>query len=165
MALPSELSWLVKQRCDEIGLTSRQLAAISGMRLEVVEQLLARKGDAISISDAESIANAVGLGVGVLGHRRRPSRTGGALAIASRTASTSFRELLPPELLVQALTTGAAASEYVPHIRALLDEAPLGLLADVAYELHDRGGAPPSQTWQTMRQMALSLGCLRAVWH
>lgn len=106
----------------------------------------------------------MGLGVGVTGNRRR-ERTSGAAVIASRTASTSFAELIPPDVLIQSLITGIPPNEYRPHIRALLEEAPLGLLADVAYELNDRGVTPPSKTWQKMREMALSLACFRPIWH
>lgn len=165
MPLQHELAWLVKQRCEEIGLTPQRLADVSATRFETVQHLLDGKGVDISISDAECIANAVGLGVGVLGHRRRPERTQSAATIASRSASTSFKELMPPDALVESLATGLPATEYRPHIRALLDEAPLGLLADLAYELHDRLGISPSQTWRKMRDMALSLACFRAIWH
>jgi hypothetical protein len=66
---------------------------------------------------------------------------------------------------MESLVSGLPASEYRPHIRVLLEEVPLGLLADLAYELHHRLGIPPLQTWQNMRNMATSLACLRAIWH
>lgn len=165
MPLQHELAWLLKQRCEEIGLTSQRLAELSGAEFETVRQLLDGMGCHISISDAECIANAVGLGLGVLGHRRDPQRTQGAAVIAARSASTSLTEPMPPDALIDSLARGLPATEYRPHIRAILEEVPLGLLADLAYELHDRLGTPPVQTWQNMRNMATSLACLRAIWH
>lgn len=164
MALQSELAWLVKQRCEEIGLTPQRLSEISVGRLETVRQLLEGTHGDIGISDAECIANSVGLSVGVLNHRPRRERKTSAAVLASRTASTSFAEVLPPDVLMQSLSSGSAATEYAPHIRTLLEEAPMGLLADLAYELLDQRGIPAPQTWQKMRAMAGSLGCIRSVW-
>lgn len=163
MPLAHELAWLVKQRCDEIGLTPEQLAALSGAPIAVVRQLLEAKGEDLRISLAERVANAVGLSVGVIGLRRRHGDAGAAV-IASRTASTSFKEQIPPDAVSQALSTGHAPANYQPHLRTLLEEAPLGLLADLAHELHELRGTPPSQTWQQMRSMASALGCLRDIW-
>lgn len=164
MPLQYELTWLVKQRCEEIGLTPQRLAEIASVGIDTVRRLLGGEGGDMTLSDAECIANAVGLSVGVTQNRHR-ERSAGAAAIASRTASTSFRDQIPPDALIQSLITGIPPTEYRPHIRALLEEAPLGLLADLAYQLNDRDGTPPSQTWQTMRQMALTLACIRPIWH
>ena len=165
MPLQFELAWLVKQRCEEIGLTPQRLSEISAVPIETVRQLLeGTHGCDICISDAECIANAVGLSVCVLNYRRRKGHKTSAAVIASRTASTSFAEVIPPDVLMQSLSGGSAAIQYRPHIRTLLDEAPIGLLADLAYELLAQRDIPTSQTWQQMRAMALSLGCFRSIW-
>lgn len=106
MPLQHELAWLLKQRCEEIGLTSQRLAELSGAEFETVRQLLDGMGCHISISDAECIANAVGLGLGVLRHRRDPQRTQGAAVIAARSASTSLTEPMPPDALIDSLARG-----------------------------------------------------------
>lgn len=71
---------------------------------------------------------------------------------------------MPPHALAESLATGIPAAEYQPHIRALLDEAPMGLLADLADEMQERRGTPAAQTWQRMRQLAATLACLRPLW-
>jgi len=165
MPLQYELAWLVSERCEEIGLTPQKLAQLSGVDIDIVQQLLGRGGDATSISDAERIANAVGLSLGILGHRRRPESPGKASVIAGRTASTSFADTIPPDALNESLKTGVAPAEYRPHLRALLDEASVALLSRLAYELHDGCGTPPRETWQKMRALAVALACSREIWN
>lgn len=145
----------------------RAFAQAFGSDFQIRSDLILRwlRIDAINIADSERIANAVGLALGVFGNWRRREGGASAAATASRTASSSFRDPIPPDALVQALVNGVAPPEYTPHIRALLDEAPIGILADMAYELQDQLGTPPSQTWQRMRNMAASLRCLRDIWN
>lgn len=167
MPLRHELARLVRQRCDEIGLSAQRLALLAGQRLEVVQALLDATGGDLAIADAESIANAVGLALGVLGSGNAMAgrEEYNAAAVAARTASTSFMKVIPPETLLQAIASGVPSSEYRPHIRALLEEGSIRLLAQLAYEVRDRHGTPASETWQSMRSMALALGCIRPIWH
>ena len=155
MPLRDELAHFVAQRCAEIGISADRLAKIAGVDYEVIENLLARGGAELDVSAAERVANAVGLSLGVVGHR--PSRSGGrsALHVAAQTASTSYRDVLSPDTLVQALTSGVIPHEFRPHVRTLLEEAPIGLLAKVAYELQAELG---------VRTMASALACNRAIW-
>jgi hypothetical protein len=165
MPLQHEIAWLVSERCEEIGLTPEKLARLAGVDVHIVRQLLDGTALEIGISDAECIAHAVGLSLGVHGRRRRPKDAASVAVIAARTASTSFKDSVPPEALMQSLQTGIVPADYRPHLRALLDEAPIGLLAGLAYELHDECAVPPRETWQRMRTMAGSLACFRDLWN
>jgi hypothetical protein len=84
--------------------------------------------------------------------------------IAARTASTSYREPLSGEQLRHALLTGDVAANRQPHLRALLDEAPLGLLASVVEQLHLREGVPRAEVWRRMGEIARRLQTSREIW-
>lgn len=163
MPLRDELAHFVAQRCAEIGISADRLAHIAGVDHEVIENLLACGGAELDVSVAERIANAVGLSLGVVG--QRPPRIGGrsALHLAAQTASTSYRDVLSPESLLQALTSGVIPHDLRPHDRTLLEEAPIGLLGKVACELQAELGVPAGETWKRMRTMAFTLSCNRAI--
>jgi hypothetical protein len=50
-----------------------------------------------------------------------------ALAMTARNVSTSYRQILSPEILSEILRTGVAPECYDPHLMCLLDETPLPL--------------------------------------
>ena len=47
------------------------------------------------------------------------------LNAAARTASTSYRTALPPQVLALAVRNGQVPEEYRAHIATQLDEAPI----------------------------------------
>lgn len=164
MPLRDELARFVAQRCAEIGLSEERLAKIADVDLHVIEQLLARDCFELDVEVAERIANSVGLAVGVLG-QRRTRRSGTAARNAAQGASTSYRDVLTPDVLVQTIMSGVVPQRFRPHIRALLDEVPIGTLANLAYDLQDEFDVPAAHTWKTMRALAVCLGCCREIWH
>lgn len=111
---------------------------------------------------AEQLANVLGYGLGVTGLRRAKDEN--ALDIASRTASVSFGESIPPETLRDSLVRGFVPPNFIPHLRALLDDAPIGVLSAVAEQLERENDVRAKSTWQKMRQLARALGCTRALW-
>lgn len=104
----------------------------------------------------------LGYGLGVTGLRETKEKN--ALEVASRTASVSFGKPIPPETLRQSLVEGLIPPKFIPQLRALLDEAPVGVLSSVAAQLERENDAPPKATWQAMRQLAKALGCVRPLW-
>lgn len=165
MPLKHELSTLVARRLDDMGLTHVRLAKLAQVRAEAVEDLLGTGDSEISIAEAESIANAVGLAIGVLGHRREKDGDAKAFDFAAQTASTSYRDTVPVSAVIDTLVTGIVPGDYRPHIRTLLDEAPIGLLARLADEICRYSGIAPQMTWQVMRRVATELACSRSIWH
>lgn len=93
----------------------------------------------------------------------RPARRP-ALVTAAQSASTSYRDMLPPEVLRDALRTGKMPHAFRPHIGTLLDEAPLSMLAKVVEQIHAEDALPIDQVWATMRALARELKLFRAEW-
>lgn len=120
MPLKHELSALVMRRLQEMGLTSLCLAELAGVQPDIVEALFSTEDAQISLAEAEKMANAVGLALGVVGQRRRKDGDAPAFGLAAQTASTSYRDTAPISALTETLITGCVSRDYRPHIRALL---------------------------------------------
>ncbi|MFG6443550.1 hypothetical protein [Roseateles sp. LKC17W] len=89
---------------------------------------------------------------------RRP-----ALLVAAQSASTSYRTNLPPEVLGDALRTGAMPADFMAHIGTLLDEAPMSMLAKVVEQIHADDGMHHELVWSNMRSLARSLKLTRDI--
>lgn len=164
MPLLSELATLVKRRRLEMGLSQDRLAALAGLSRATINQLETGKIADLSVVRAETVANQVGLGLGVTGARRQQDNPGAGLEAAARTASVSYAADLPAEVLRSSLVNGTVAPDFIPQLRTLLDEAPVAVLAAVASDIHLMDGIAPRATWQKMRALAASLGCKRGIW-
>ncbi|MBI2768377.1 MAG: hypothetical protein HYX47_02035 [Burkholderiales bacterium] len=165
MPLKHELSALITRRIEEMGLAPSRLAELAQVRPEIVEALLRTEDAEIGISEAERIANAVGLAIGVLGHRHENDGDAQAFNLAVQAASTSYRNVVPINVVREALVAGVVSRDYRPHIRTLLEEASVGLLARLADQLYRDSGISPRTTWQTMRKVSAELACGRSLWH
>jgi len=164
MPILSELSMLVKRQRAEMGLTQERLAEIAGLSRVTINQLETGKIANLSLSNAEKLANVLGYGLGVTGVRKSRDDVSKALETAARTASVSYADALPAETLRSAILQGVVAPPYIPQLRVLLDEAPVGLLSDLVRQVEREDGAPPPATWKNMRRLALALGCTRSLW-
>lgn len=162
MAILSELGSAVKRQRLAMGLTQERLAELSNLSRATINELETGKISNLSLTRAEHLANVLGFGLGVTGVRR--SKDEDALAVASRTASVSFSQPIPPETLRQSLLRGFISPDFIPHLRALLDEAPIGVLSAVAAQLERENDVRAKATWQKMRQLANALGCTRPLW-
>jgi hypothetical protein len=80
--------------------------------------------------------------------------------MACVSASVSFRDRLAPDELLHALLRGRVTRAKRPHLRALLDEAPIPLLRGLFAAL--RRQAKPRDVARNLDRLARDLGCLRA---
>lgn len=104
---------------------------------------------------------------GVLGldlHAQPAKGLSHALAVAARTASASYQNTLPPEILLEMLESGHAPVEYRPHLMTLLDETPLPVVIKAIHEAAPRSSAPPQKMMRHMVTRANELHAHRAVW-
>lgn len=165
MAILQELSTLVKRHRTEMGLSQERLAELAGLSRATINELESGKIGNLSLTRAERLANTLGLGLGVTGSRRpKEERSRSALEAAVASANVSYAEPFPAEALKRTLVTGVMPPKYMPHLRAVLDEAPLSVLSAVAAELEEDDGPPRKATWQRMRQLAAGLACTRGIW-
>ena len=110
----------------------------------------------------ERVANELGFAVGLVGTRRPKDKS--ALDAAARVASVPYTTELPASVLFDSIKDGVVPPGYIPHLRTLLQEAPIATLADVADELQQLHHVPKADTWKHMRMLASVLKCNRRLW-
>lgn len=165
-----ELSTAVRTRRSDMGLTQIALATLSGLSRATVNQVEKGTIKDLSLTRAARLLEVIGLSVAIATPRPRPAsreqekEKGQALDIAARTASVSFKTPVSATHLREALTSGTPAPAFLPHVYALLDEAPVSLLASVVEQLHREEDVERAQVWKRMRELAHRLKSRREIW-
>ena len=162
MALLKELGGAVRQRRQDMGLSQQQLAGLVELSRATVNELETGKLKDLSSNRIERLANALGLAVGLVGTRCRKDRS--AFEAAARVASVPYTTELPATILIDSIKDGAVPPGYIPHLRTLLQEAPIAMLADIADDLQQSHDVPKPDTWRRMRMLASVLQCDRPLW-
>lgn len=87
-----------------------------------------------------------------------------ALNVAAQSASTSYKEDLPPAVLRNAILTGITPTNFKPHIGTLLEGAPLSMLNKVVEQIQAEDAVPADQVWSNIRAIARDLKVIRDEW-
>ena len=162
MALLKELGGAVRLRRQDMGLSQQQLAGLVELSRATVNELETGKLKDLSSNRIERLANELGFAVGLVGTRRPKDRS--AFDAAARIASVPYSSELPANVLFESIRDGTVPPAYIPHLRTLLQEAPIAILADLADELQQAHDLAKPQTWTRMRMLAGVLKCDRPVW-
>ena len=169
MYAAQEIREAVWKRRKEIGLSQRALAELAGLSRVTVVQLERGTLKDLSLSRVGALLNALGLNLNVSPAHDRPRKTNvpatSPIELAARTASVSYVDRLAPQDLMTSLASGVLPEGHEPHMGALLDEAPVSLLAKVVEQLHAQRGLPRESLWMNMRRMALALKTTRDFWN
>lgn len=154
-----------------MGLTQTTLAALSGLSRATVNQLENGSIRDLSLTRAARLLEVLGLSMAIAAPRPTSRDLAGQmkkskpLDIAARTASVSYKAAVSPALLRQTLATGTQPpGAFAPHVYALLDEAPVSLLASVVEQLHQEQGIERANVWRHMRELAQALKSRRGIW-
>jgi len=111
--------------------TQADLARAASLSRTTINRLERGLFPDIGVRKAQAILDELGLELHVRSARQRPDY----VLMARNAASASFREKLSEQELLSALIGGRIAPRRRPHLRALLEEAPIavlkGLLAEV----------------------------------
>ncbi|AKJ27557.1 regulatory protein [Caldimonas brevitalea] len=151
-----------------MGLTQTRLAQLSGLSRATINQIENGSIKDLSLTRTARLLEVLGLSINISPARPQPPESARektpASILASRTASVSYRDDLPPDVLKASLLTGQVPSEFVPHLNALLEDASVILLSRVVDELNAECGVERAQIWANMRSMARKLGSRRDIW-
>lgn len=114
----------------ETGLLQEHVAKFSGLSRVTINQLENGTLNDLGYSKLNSVLEILGL------HMATSHSSGltSALKIAARSASTSYRDILTPELLAAALRSGDAPVQFQPHLMTLLEEVPLPVVVKAVAE-------------------------------
>lgn len=151
---------LVKQRRQLLGLSQARLARLSSLSRATINQL--ETGTIVDLGAAKLIALLDLLGL-TMDAVERPKRDN-ALALACRTASVSYKDVLTPEALAAALVEGQLPANITPQVATLLDEAPLPLIVGAVEEIARHTHCPAKTLWKHLLQWAHDLQSPRAAW-
>lgn len=162
MPLLREIGSAVRQRRREIGLSQQQLADLVDLSRATVSDLENGTLKDLSSNRVERLANELGFAVGLVGTRR--PKDARVIEAAARVASVPYTTELPPAVLCESLRDGVVPPGYIPHLRTLLQEAPVAMLADIVDELHQLHDVPKSLVWKQMRTLAGVLKSDRPLW-
>jgi len=157
----SEIGARIRKQRSALGLTQEQLARLTELSRTTINQL--ENG---TLRDLGYAKLAHILGVLGLDLQAEPAKgLNHALAVAARTASTSYKTPLSPEILAQMLESGEARPEFRPHLMTLLDETPLPVVVKAVYEAAQHSSTvTPRKMIQHLASWAHELHAHRTVW-
>ena len=166
MSAIHELGQALRTRRTEMGLSQAQVAALSGLSRQTVNQIETCAAPDLGLNKAERLASALGLMLRVDAGRHRINRPPKMtpLARAAATSSVSYKTRLPEAALKQIIASGQAPEKYIAHVNALLDDAPVSLLAAVAEQLNDEANTSRETVWKSFRSLARQVKSRRDIW-
>jgi transcriptional regulator with XRE-family HTH domain len=161
-----ELGHALRERRIEMGLSQAHLAALSHLSRQTVNQIEAGAAPDLGINKAERLASVLGLKLHVEGGRQplKAGRKMMPLTRAAASASVSYKIPIEVAALKKVLTTGQMSAKYRPHVHALLDDAPVSLLADVAKQLDEEANLGRDTVWKNFRHLAREVKSKRDIW-
>ena len=166
----NDLAWIgttISQRRAELGLSQAALAQLAGLSRATVNAL--ERGTVADLS-----VGRLGRLLQVLGARLqlapRAARKGAAadrsaLQTAAQSASVSYRNAMPANMLAAALVSGDIPAQYMAHVSTLLDEAPLPVVVAAVAAAASQAKVPPAQVWKHLGAWARELKSPRKEWH
>lgn len=168
MSTIHELGAAVRTRRTDMGLTQGSVAKLSGLSRATVNQVEKGTIQDLSLKRATRLGDALGLkmivarprdssGVEIMGKTKPLER-------AVQIANVSYKKSISTESLQQILLTAECPDRFQPHVRALLEEAPVSLLAAVVAQIHGDHGLERGVVWSRMRKLAQLLQSYRELW-
>lgn len=166
MSAIHELGHALRARRAEMGLSQARVAALSGLSRQTVNQIEAGVAPDLGLNKAERLAGVLGLllrvDAGRAGLKRAAKMT--PLTKAAATASVSYKTRLARPTLKRILVSAELPEKYIPHVHALLDDAPVSLLGAVAEQLHDEANISRETVWKNYRNLARQVKSRRDIW-
>ena len=160
-----DISFTVRKRRTEMGLTPEAMAKLADLPLETINALEAGALKNLEVLKAERVLELIGLQLRVETFEQKRVRVNVTpLVTAAQTASVSYKGSLPPDLLEAALMSGEMSTDFQPHLVALFDEASMSLIARVVDPILVAQGIERAVTWQKAARLAVALNCYRPIW-
>lgn len=149
-----------------MGLSQAQVAALSGLSRQTVNQIETCAAPDLGLNKAERLASVLGLLLHVDAGRPRFNKPPkmSPLTRAAATASVSYKDRLAAPALKRILVSAKLPENYIPHVHALLDDAPVSLLGAVAQQVHDEASISREDVWKNYRSLARQVKSRREIW-
>jgi transcriptional regulator with XRE-family HTH domain len=149
----------IRARRLQTGLQQDHLAKLVGLSRVTVNQLENGTIKDLSYSRLSGILAVLGLDLAT----REAQGINNGLSLAARNASTSYRDELTANQLLEILRSGNAPQRYHPHLMTLLDETPLPIVVRAVSEAAD-DTHPPKLIMKNLQRWAREWKVNRQVW-
>jgi len=144
-----EIGQKIHSKRIEAGLLQEQLARLTGLSRVTINQLENGTINDIGFNKLKGIFEVLGVDMEM---QQLPGMKS-ALAVAARSISTSYKEVMSAETLSQILRSGEAPARYHAHLMSLLDETPLPVVVKAVFEAATVD-APPKKIMKNLHQWA-----------
>jgi transcriptional regulator with XRE-family HTH domain len=114
----------------ETGLLQEHVAKFAGLSRVTINQLENGTLKDLGYTKLKAVMDILGLDMETV----QPSGLKSALTVAARSVSTSYRDVMTPEMLSLMLRSGEAPEQFQPHLMAFLDETPLPVVVKAVAE-------------------------------
>lgn len=141
------------------GLLQEQVAKIAGLSRVTVNQLENGTLNDLGYTKLKAVMDVLSLDM----ETKSRSTPRGALAVAARSMSTSYKDVVTPDLLKTMLRSGEAPEQFHAHLMFLLDETPIPLVVRAVEE----AATPDVPVKKIMKHLGLwakEWRVCRAVW-
>jgi len=114
----------------QVGLLQEHVAKFAGLSRVTINQLENGTLKDLGYAKLKTVMDVLGLDMQTV----QPTGLKSALAVVARSISTSYRDVITPDMLSTMLRSGVAPEQFQPHLMALLDETPLPVVVKVVAE-------------------------------
>lgn len=126
----TQIGGAIHSKRVEAGLLQEQVAKFAGLSRVTINQLENGTLKDLGYTKLKAVMDVLGLDMETV----QSSGLKSALAVAARSISTSYRDVMTPEMLSMILRSGTAPDQFQPHLMALLDETPLPVVVKAVAE-------------------------------
>lgn len=155
-----EAGVLIKEKRIELGLTQSQLANLSDLSRTTINHIESGTIKDIGFNKLANVFSILGLSIDSSAKKdmKQP------IAIAARTASTSYKNMLTTRALKNMLRTGVLVKDYESHMTTLLDEAPIPVVIGAIKSVASSSGTPIKTIMKNVSNFSNNLGVYRKNW-
>ena len=131
----------------QAGLLQEHLAKFAGLSRVTINQLENGTLKDLGYAKLKAVMDVLGLDMETV----QPPVLKSALAVAARSISTSYRDVITPDMLSTMLRSGVAPEQFQPHLMSLLDETPLPVVVKAVAE----AATPEVPTKKIMKHLSM----------
>jgi transcriptional regulator with XRE-family HTH domain len=143
----------------QAGLLQEHVAKFAGLSRVTINQLENGMLKDLGYTKLKAVMDVLGLDMETV----QPSGLKSALAVAARSISTSYRDVMTADMLSMMLRSGQAPEQFHPHLMALLDETPFPVVVQAVGEAAT-SDVPAKKIMKHLSQWAEQWKVCRAVW-
>jgi transcriptional regulator with XRE-family HTH domain len=155
----AEIGGEIRSKRVQNGLLQEHLAKFAGLSRVTINQLENGTLRDLGYAKLKAVMDVVGLDMETV----QPSGLKSALAVAARSISTSYRDVITADMLSMILRAGVAPEQFQPHLMALLDETPLPVVVKAVAEAATPE-VPTKKIMKHLSQWAKQWKVCRTVW-